>query len=75
MLYHINIRDGAVVIPDEEGAEFATLGAARAEARASLQDLAGEDIRNGRPTHAWRVEIANSGGTVLDSIGLILFEN
>ena len=75
MLYHFNIRDGAAVIPDEEGAEFATLDSARAEARASLRDLAGEDIRNGRPAHAWRVEIANCHGTVLDSFGLIFFEN
>ena len=75
MRYHFNIRDGAAVIPDEEGAEFATLKAARAEARASVRDLASEDIRNGRAAHAWRVEITNRDGTVLDSIGLHFFEN
>lgn len=75
MHYHFNIRDGAEVIPDEEGAEFATLEAARAEARSSVRDLASEDIRNGRPAHAWQVEIISCEGTVLDSIGARFFEN
>jgi hypothetical protein len=75
MRYHFNIRDGAAVIPDEEGSEFATLKAARAEARASVRDLAIEDIRNGRPVQAWQIDISNREGTVLDSISLQFFEN
>jgi hypothetical protein len=75
MRYHFNIRDGAAVIPDQEGSEFATLKAARAEARASVRDLAVEDIQNGRPLHAWQIDISDREGTVLDSIGLQFFEN
>jgi hypothetical protein len=75
MRYHFNIREGAAFIPDDEGAEFATLEAARAEARASVRDLASEDIRNGRPAHAWQVEITTSEGAVLESTGFRYFEN
>jgi hypothetical protein len=70
MRYHFNIREGGEVIPDQEGSEFANLMAARAEARASVRDLASEDIRNGRPAHDWRVEIATCEGTVLDIVSL-----
>ncbi|HEX4370145.1 MAG TPA: hypothetical protein VH019_02270 [Rhizomicrobium sp.] len=70
MRYHFHIRDGAAVIPDEEGSEFATLDAARAEAIASVGDLAIEDIRNHSAVRAWRVEISDRDGTVLASIGL-----
>jgi len=75
MRYHFNIREGTEVISDEEGSEFPNLMAARAEARASLRDLAGEDIRSGRPAHAWRVEIATHGGTVLHTVGARYSEN
>lgn len=73
MRYHFDIHEGAAVIPDDEGAEFATLEAARAEARAIVQDLAREDIRNGRSAHTWRVKIATCEGKVLDSTGLRYF--
>lgn len=75
MRYHFNIRDGATFIPDEEGSEYATLRAARAEAIANVRDVAIEDIRNGSAARAWRVEISNRDGTVLDSISLNLSEN
>ena len=75
MRYHFNIRDGAALIPDKEGSKFATLKAARAEARASVRDLAIEDIRSGGAARAWRVEISNHDGTVLDSISLDYSEN
>jgi hypothetical protein len=75
MRYYFNIHDGAEIISDEEGCEFASLGAAYAEARASIRDLASEDIRNGCPTQKWRVEIATREGTVLDSVGVQFLEN
>jgi hypothetical protein len=70
MRYHFHIRDGAAVIADEEGSEFESLAAARAEAVASIRDLAIEDIRSGSAVRTWRVEISNRDGTVLTSIGL-----
>ena len=75
MRYHFNIHEGPKVIPDEEGSEFATLEAARAEASASLCDIVSEAIRYGQQSSAWRVEIANCEGTVLGSIGLRVWES
>jgi hypothetical protein len=75
MRYHFNICEGAAIIPDDEGSDFSTLEAARAEARLIVRDLASDDIRNGLPAQAWRVEIATSDGRVLDSTGLRFFEN
>jgi len=75
MRYHLNVRDGAELIQNKEGGEFATLKAACAEARASVQDLATEDIRSGRPAHEWRVEIANRDGAVLGTVGVSFFAN
>jgi hypothetical protein len=73
MRYHFNLRSETDVIPDEEGSEFATFAAARAEARASLLDIVGEDIRSGRPATNWRIEIADRHGKVIDSISLDFF--
>ena len=73
MRYHFNLRDETDVIPDEEGSEFATFEAARAEARASLLDMVGDDIRSGKPAIDWRIEIADREGRLIDSIGLDFF--
>ena len=73
MRYHFNLREGADVISDEEGSEFATFAAARAEARASLLDIVGDAIRSGHPPIDWRVETADHHGRAIDSIGLDFF--
>jgi hypothetical protein len=75
MRYHFNIRDGASVIPDEEGGEFADLNAARAEACASACDLAADDLRCGQPADQWRIEIADDQGTVLDRVRITVTLN
>jgi len=56
MRYHFNLREGAEVISDEEGSEFTSFAAARAEARASLLDIVGDAIRSGHPPSigAWK---------------------
>ena len=74
MRYHFNVCESGQVILDKEGSECATLEAARIEARASLRDLAMEDIRNGAPAHAWRMDISTRDGGVLDSISFHVFE-
>jgi len=73
MRYHFNLRDGTDVIPDDEGSEFATFSAARAEARASLLDLVKDDLRSGRPAINWHIEIADRQGRLIDSISLDFF--
>ena len=73
MRYHFNLREGAEIIPDKEGSEFATFAAARAEAHASLLDIVGDDIRSGQPVINWRIEIADRQGKVIDTISLDFF--
>lgn len=73
MRYYFNLRDGTDVIPDDEGSEFATFSAARAEARASLLDLVKDDLRSGRPAINWQIEIADRQGKLIDSISLDFF--
>jgi hypothetical protein len=68
MRYHFNLREGADAIPDQEGSEFATFAAARAEARASLLDIVGDNIRSGRAAVEWQLEIADCNGSVIETI-------
>jgi hypothetical protein len=70
MRYHFNIYDAAGLIPDEEGDEFATLEAARDEARASARDMVMDDLRCGRLVPERRIEIADGQGMVLGSVGI-----
>ena len=70
MRFYFNLRDEDGIIPDEEGSELADLEAARAEARASARELAIEDLRNGRPPRAWRIQISDPTGTVVESVKL-----
>jgi len=68
MHYHFNLWEGAEFIPDREGGDFATFVAARAEAHASLLDIVGDNIRSGRPALDWQLEIADSNGSVIETI-------
>ncbi|HYS46699.1 MAG TPA: hypothetical protein VEM35_09680, partial [Rhizomicrobium sp.] len=69
MRYHFNICDAAGIISDSEGDEFATLEAARDEARASMRDLMMDDLRGIGCVQERHIEITDHRGTVLDSIG------
>jgi hypothetical protein len=75
MRYHFNLHEGAEVILDQEGSEFATLTSARAEACATLLEIVSHDIRSRRPALDWCIEIATSEGRVIDSIGLHFFSS
>ena len=68
MLLHFHLHDGEALIADEEGSEFANLEAARIEARASLKELAVEDIRSGRSPRNWQIRIADPAGFVIDHV-------
>jgi hypothetical protein len=68
MLLHFHLYDGETLIPDQEGGEFADLEAARAEARASVRELAVEDIRSGRVPRNWQIRIADPAGFVVDHV-------
>jgi hypothetical protein len=68
MRYHFNLHDADGIILDEEGSEFASLEAARIEARAAAKELAMEDMRNDKLSHAWQVVITDPNGRVLESV-------
>ena len=72
MHYHLNIREIAGLICDDEGGEFATLEAARDEARASMRDLMMDDLRGAGCVQERQIEITDHRGAVLDSIGISL---
>jgi hypothetical protein len=61
--YYFHIRDGWDLIPDDEGIEFPSLDAARAEAYASANDLS-------RTSHSrvCSVQVADRDGNVLGSV-------
>jgi hypothetical protein len=63
------------MILDEEGSELASLEAARAEARASAQDLVMDDLRSGRRAPERRIEITDDHGAFLDSVGISVLMN
>jgi hypothetical protein len=70
MRFYFNLSDDEGLIPDEEGSELADLESARAEARADARELAIEDMRNGNCPRAWRIQISDSTGTVVESVQL-----
>jgi hypothetical protein len=70
MRFHFNLHDPEGLIADAEGSEFADLESARLEALATARELAIEDLRNGRIPSAWRIQISDSNGAVLESVKL-----
>jgi hypothetical protein len=67
--YFFHIRQGEDLIPDDEGAEFEDLEAARVEAAHSCRDLAVQEIRRGgSPVMFCTVEIWDESGKLLDTI-------
>ena len=68
--YYFHIRDGWNVIPDDEGMECASWGAAWVEAYASADDVAAAALRDGLPWTAGAIEIADGAGNVLGRVAV-----
>ncbi len=68
--YFFHIRDGWNVIPDEEGMDFANLGLAEVEGRASAHDLAAAALFDGHNLAAYAVEVTGEDGIVLSRINV-----
>jgi hypothetical protein len=64
--YYFHIRDGRVLIPDEEGMECRTMAAVLDEARASARDLASEAFRSSSKPLA-SIEIEDEYGNEIAS--------
>jgi hypothetical protein len=67
-LYHLHLRRTGVRLPDEEGADFPSLEAAREEAILSARDLLATHIRNGRLQIDWSIEIADENDVVVMTV-------
>jgi hypothetical protein len=65
---HFHIREGDVLIRDEEGAEFGDLADAKHEAEASLHDMLAEDIKNARPVQHRVIEMTDEAGKILATV-------
>lgn len=70
MRLHFHLRNLEELILDEEGSEYSDMEAAREEARASIRELAIEDIRNGKSPRGWRVQISDPEGALLETVKL-----
>jgi len=70
MRYHFHLRNLEELILDEEGSEYSDMESAREEARASVRELAIEDIRNGKSPRGWRVQISDPDGALLETVKL-----
>ncbi len=67
--YFIHVVTGGERLIDREGAYFADLPAAIAEARQSALDLAAEELRSGRLfPRAWRTQVVDENDTVCATV-------
>jgi hypothetical protein len=70
-LFFLNVRDGASLIRDPEGSEFADLETARAEALAAARDVLGDELKNDQVQDNRQYEITDEAGQVLATIPLM----
>lgn len=67
--YYFHIRDGQILIPDEEGMECRNMIAVHIEARASARDLANTALRNKSAVLPASIEIEDEQGHEVDQLG------
>lgn len=65
--FFFNILDGREII-DKEGQEYRDLNEAREDPRLSARSIMREAIREGRLPLSEKIEIADSGGNVLETV-------
>lgn len=68
MRFFFDIRSGAAVFEDYEGAEFPGLDAARTEAVRSAREILADKIRRGQPLYDQAIEIRSEEGAVLEVV-------
>jgi len=66
--YFFHIRDGLILIPDEEGIECRTMQAVEEEARASARDLAETALRNRSAGITASIQIEDDRGNKISMI-------
>lgn len=65
--YFFDLRDGAELLPDEEGMELRNMEAVQEEAARALAGLAGDSMRNydGSQSHRMVIEVRDHVGCVM----------
>ena len=69
--FFLNVRDGGSLILDPEGAEFADLGIARAEALVRARELLADKLKKGQVQDSRAIEITDETDKVLATIPLM----
>lgn len=72
--FYFAVRDGDKLISDDEGLEFADLGAAILEARECATDLLGACLRNRIPTQDIAIELSGEDGALVERIPILSVE-
>lgn len=67
-IFHLHLRNRDVAAPDEEGHDLPDLAAARAKALEGIRDYLGHEAMAGTLDLRGQIDIADSAGTVLDTI-------
>ncbi len=70
--YYLHVRDGDVLITDNEGVELPDLAAAFEEARASVREFAIEALKQRRAVDRIAIELHDGQGNLL---GVIAFSD
>ena len=66
--YYFHIREGSLIIPDNEGMELPDTQDAWLEARESAEDVARSAIRSGFSAVPCAIEIADHSGMILGAV-------
>lgn len=67
-IFFFHIRDGALLIPDDEGLECFSLAAVHREGSLSAGDLITAHIREGTFPHGKAIEITDEHGSAIASM-------
>jgi len=66
--YYFHIRDGEILVPDEEGTECRDMVAVQEEARASVYDLINAAILGFSPHPPASIEIEDEDGNAVETL-------
>ena len=64
--YYFDLRDGNVVMPDDDGLDLPDIDAVQVEAARSLADMV-RDAVHCRPLHSYAIEVRDDNGPVLEA--------
>ena len=66
--FHFHIRDGATLLEDREGADFASVDAAREDAAAASREVLAERLQAGQPLDGLQLEIRDEAGQLVATV-------